>query len=66
MCDVARERRPIVTGAVKGRQIAVAAFDPYQRVDGTTPVLVRHGGNRFRIDLFGKRVRVYRGALVAD
>lgn len=66
MCDVARDRRPIVTGAVKGRQIAVVAFDPYQGVGDTTPMLVRYQENRFQLDLFGKRVRVYRGELKAD
>jgi hypothetical protein len=65
MCDVARDRRPIVTGAVKDRQIAVVAFDPYQGVGDTTPILLRCGESRFRIDLFGKRVRVYRGELKA-
>ena len=63
MCDVTRERRPIVTGAVKGRQIAVVAFDPYQGVGDTTPILLRHGEDRLRIDLFGKRLRVYRGVI---
>ena len=65
MCDVARDRRPIVTGAVNGRQIAVVAFDPYQGVGDTTPVLLRCQGSQFRIDLFGKRARVYRGELKA-
>lgn len=63
MCDVARERRPIVTGAVKGQKLAVVAFDPYQGVSDTTPILLRCGKNRFRIDLFGKRACVYRGEL---
>ncbi len=63
MCDVARDKRPIVTGAVKDRQIAVVAFDPYQGVGDTTSILLRYGQDRFRIDLFGKRVRVYRGDL---
>ena len=63
MCDVVRDRRPIVTGAVQGRQIAVVAFDPYQGIGETTSVLLRCGGNRFRLDLFGKRARVYRGEL---
>lgn len=63
MCDVARDKRPIVTGAVKDRQIAVVAFDPYQGVGDTTSILLRYGHDQFRLDLFGKRVRVYRGDL---
>jgi hypothetical protein len=65
MCDVVRERRPILTGAVNGRQIAVVAFDPYQGIAETTPILLRYGKDRFAIDLFGKRVRIYRGELKA-
>ena len=65
MCDVVRDRRPIDTGAIKGRQIAVVSFDPYQGVGDTKPILLRYGESRFRIDLFGKRVRLYRGELKA-
>lgn len=63
MIDVVRNRQPIVTGAIKGAKIAVVAFDPYQGVGNTTPILIRYGKEQFRIDLFGKRVRVYRGEL---
>ncbi len=63
MADVVCRRRPIVTGAVAGSDIAVAAFNPFQGVADTTPLLVRHGKSVFSIDLFGTRVRVYRGKL---
>ncbi|MCL4202667.1 MAG: hypothetical protein KJ000_09235 [Pirellulaceae bacterium] len=61
MADVVRDRRPIVTGAVAGEDIAVVVFHPFQGVAETTSLLIRHGKDTFAIELFGTRPRVYRG-----
>jgi hypothetical protein len=61
MADVIRDKRPIVTGAVRGQDVAVVVFHPFQGVADTTPMLIRYGKSRFAIDVFGTRVRVYRG-----
>jgi hypothetical protein len=61
--DVIHEKRPFVTGAVKGREIAVVAFHPFQGVADTTPLWVRYGKNVLTLNLFGTRARVYRGKL---
>lgn len=63
MADVVRDKRPILTGAVRGRDIAVVAFHPFQGVADTTSLLIRHGKDVYPLDLFGTRVRVYRGTL---
>lgn len=63
MAEVIRDKRPIVTGAVRGEEIAVVAFHPFQGVAETTQLLVRSGKNLFAVELFGTRLRVYRGKL---
>jgi hypothetical protein len=63
MADVIHDKRPIVTGAVAGQDIAVVVFHPFQGVADTTSLLVRNGKDTFPIELFGTRVRVYRGTL---
>lgn len=62
MPDVIREKRPIVTGAVAGDEIAVVAFHPFQGVADTTSLLIRHEKSVFAAELFGTRARVYRGS----
>jgi hypothetical protein len=63
MADVIHDKRPIVTGAVRGDDIAVVAFHPFQGVAQTTTLLLRSGNKTFAMDLFGTRPRVYRGRL---
>ena len=63
MVDVIHDKRPIVTGAVSGQDIAVVAFNPFQGVADTTSLMIRQGKSVFAINLFGTRVRVYRGKL---
>ncbi len=65
MVDVARQKRPIVTGAVAGDEIAVVAFNPFQGVADTTSLLVRYERRVVWVELFGTRARVYRGTLGA-
>jgi hypothetical protein len=65
MADVVRDKRPVVTGAVRGADVAVVVFHPFQGVADTTSLLVRHGASVFAIELFGTRVRVYRGTTSA-
>ena len=63
MADVIHDKRPIVTGAVAGRDIAVVAYHPFQGVADTASLLVRSGKSTFAIELFGTRARVYAGKL---
>lgn len=65
VCDGAQPAkfRPIVVGGVTSNQIAIAAYHPYQSATSTTHVTVRYLGNNYDFDVFGKRVRVFKGNL---
>ena len=63
MADVVHDGRPIVSGAVAGKQLALVAFHPYQGVADTTSLRVRYEGTTFAVELFGTRVHVYKGSL---
>jgi hypothetical protein len=63
MADVIHDKRPIVTGAVCGQDVAVVVFHPFQGVAEMTPLLIRYGKSVFSIELPGTRARVYRGLL---
>lgn len=66
MADVIHDKRPIVTGAVAGQDIAIVVFHPFQGLADTTTLLIRHGKSDFAIELLGTRPRVYRGRLSSD
>ncbi len=61
--DVIRDKRPFVTGAVAGNDVAVVAFNPFQSIADTSALLIRYEQHTFAVDLFGTRARVYRGKL---
>lgn len=63
IADVIHDKRPLVTGAVCGQDVAIVVFHPFQGVAATTELQVRYGQDIFSIDLFGTRARVYRGKL---
>jgi hypothetical protein len=63
LADVIHDKRPVVTGAVHGQDVAVVVFHPFQGVAETTKLQIRYGKETFSIELFGTRARVYRGKL---
>jgi len=65
MADVIHDKRPIVTGAVSGQDIAVVAFHPFQGVANKATLRIRHGKDIFAVTLAGTRARVFRGKLSA-
>ena len=63
MVDVIHDKRPIVTGAVSGQDIAVVVFHPFQGVADKATLRVRQGKDVFAVTVTGTRARVFRGKL---
>ena len=66
MADVIHDKRPIVTGAVRGQDVAVVVFHPFQNVAATTRLTIRYGKDTFSIEVLGTRARVYRGRRITS
>lgn len=65
VCEIATNFSVIVVGAVSTSQIAIAAYAPYLSVTGKIHVVVQYAANNYAFDVQGKRVRVFRGGLLA-